>query len=145
MTIVDLEAAHAITALITEFCWRVDNGAGDRVAELFTANATLDAPHFSLAGRDEIHAWFVERATGGKRLSRHFFSNLRVTDEGEGRYKVEANAMTLVGAPPAPSHGARIAAGSSTDRLLHADGKWLFTSRRLDIVFEGSIAAPVPA
>ena len=139
------EHAAAIADLLTEFCWRVDNGAGDTVAELFAEDATVDTPHFNLSGKSAVHDWFSARAKAGNRLSRHFWSNMRITSIGADRYRVQCNAMTLVGAPPAPSNGARVAAGSSEDEVLFVDGRALFASRKLDVIFEGAISAQEPA
>lgn len=130
-----------IGALITDFCWRVDGGEGDRVAELFTEDATLSTPHFTLTGRQEIHAWFTERADPTKRLSRHFWTNLRVTADDDGRYTAQAYAMTVVGTPPAPAAGANVAMGVSTDVVVIEDGRPLFASRRLDLTFQGRLEA----
>jgi ketosteroid isomerase-like protein len=135
-------AAQAIAALIAEFCRRVDSGEGARVAELFTTDAAVNTPHFNLAGRDAIHAWFAERAQPGKRLSRHFWTNLQVTNEGDGRYVAHAYAMTLASTPPAPGQGATIAVGTSTDWIVFEDDRPLFSRRTLDIAFEGRIVAP---
>jgi hypothetical protein len=144
MSILEEQAERAIARLITEFCCRVDSGAGDQVSALFLPDATVVTPHFKLAGREAIHRWFSERATGGKRVSRHFWTNLRVTELVAGRYVAVANSMTLVGGPPAPCAGARIAAGQSTDEILIRDGLALFASRTLDVQFEGAIASPGP-
>jgi ketosteroid isomerase-like protein len=131
-----------IGALITEFCWRVDGGEGTRVAELFTEDATLSTPHFTLTGRPEIDTWFTERADLTKRLSRHFWTNLRVTSDGDGRFNVQAYAMTIVGVPPAPAAGATVAMGVSHDVVVIEEGRPLFASRRLDLTFQGRLEAP---
>lgn len=137
----DPEIVSRVGQLITEFCWRVDGGEGTRVAELFTADATLETPHFKVEGRDAIHAWFSERADTSKRLSRHFWTNLRVTGDEAGGFVAHAYAMTVVGVPPAPAAGANVAMGVSEDRVVVEDGRMLFASRRLDLSFEGRIVA----
>ena len=139
-------AMHAaIGVLITEFCWRVDGGEGDRVAELFTDDATLATPRFTLAGRAQIHDWFRVRADPSKRLSRHFWTNLRITASGDDLYTVHAYAMTVVGTPPAPAAGADVAIGVSTDVVSIRDGQPLFVSRSLDLSFEGRLAEKAAA
>ena len=133
------ESTSIIADLINEFCWRVDNGRGDEVAALFTKDGTVDTPHFNLAGLDEIHSWFSARATGATRISRHFVTNLRIRKEEDESYVAEAYSMTLVGVPPVPCQGSRLAAGTSTDRIVIEGGKALFASRRLDLAFEGQV------
>jgi hypothetical protein len=137
---VDASLAASIAALITEFCWRVDSGDGGRVAELFTEDATLATPAFTLDGRQAIDDWFKVRADPTKRLSRHFWTNLRIAPGEEGSYTAQAYALTAVGLPPAPASGADVAIGISTDTIVVEDGRCLFSSRRLDVTYEGRIA-----
>lgn len=132
-----------VSALITEFCWRVDGGEGDRVAELFTDDAVLSTPHFQLSGRKEIDDWFKVRADPSSRLSRHFWTNLRITSQPDGRYDVQAYAMTVVGSPPAPVAGASVAIGVSHDVVVLVGGRPLFASRRLDVTFQGRLEGTV--
>lgn len=131
-------ARDAIGELLTEFAWRVDNGAGATVAALFTEDATIETPHFSLKGRAEIDRWFTERSARGDRLSRHYWTNLRLTPDGDG-YLAEANVMTAVGAPPAPQQGAALVLGHSTDQVVRVQDGWRFRSRRLTVTFEGTL------
>ena len=137
----DPDVRARVGELISEFCWRVDGGEGTRVAELFTADATLETPLFKIEGREAIHAWFSERADTSKRLSRHFWTNLRVGDDEAGGFVAHAYAMTVVGVSPAPAAGANIALGVSEDRIVIEGGRMLFAGRRLDLSFEGRIVA----
>ena len=131
----------AIGALLTEFCWRVDQGEGRRVADLFTQNGSVTSPHFHRAGREEIGALYQSRADTGDRLTRHFWSNLRVTPNGEGRFGATSYAMTAVGAPPAPVTGGDLVLAISTDVITFEDGRPLFASRSLAVTFEGRITS----
>jgi hypothetical protein len=132
----------AISTLLSEFCCRVDTLRGDEVAELFTDDGIVKTPHFELSGRAQIHEWFSSRASAGTRLSRHFWTNLRVTELESDIFRVEANAMTVVGVQPAPHPGASLAVGNSIDTIVFQDGHWLFAARTLEIAFEGRL---VPA
>lgn len=145
LPLTDATLATSIANLITEFCWRVDGGEGHRVAELFTDDATLATPAFTLSGRQEIHDWFSVRADPTKRLSRHFWTNLRIVATGDDRYTVQAYAMTVVGVPPAPAAGADVVLGVSTDIVLVRDGQPLFVSRALDISFQGRLVEKAAA
>lgn len=136
---IDPAVVQGISALITEFCWLVDNKQGERVADLFTEDATVDTPHFNLAGRDQIHAWFSKRANDPQRLSRHFWSNLRIVPDGANAYRAYANATTYVGAQPTPASTGRYAVGASSERIVVRDGAYLFASRTLEVLFEGAV------
>ena len=137
--LVEANVSGAIEALINDVCDRVDGGRGAEGAELFAEDAVVETPHFNLSGREEIHSWFSERATPGSRLSRHFWSNLRVTAQGEGQYVARAYTMTVAGNPGAPTSGARISTGTSTDEIVVRDHTYLFAARRLVLAAEGRI------
>ncbi len=139
---VPADVSAAIHGLLAEFGYRVDNAKGDTVAALFVEDGTLETPHFKLANKADIHAWFSERATKGDRISRHHSTNVRITPLDADRFEVIANALTIVGAPPAPAQGAAIAAGTSSDIVVRAADGWFFQSRKLTVVVEGRIAAP---
>jgi ketosteroid isomerase-like protein len=143
--VADAETTQTVGALISEFCWRVDSGEGARVAELFTDDAIVVTPHLVLEGRKAIGDWFEIRADPTKRLSRHFWTNLRITPTGEGKYTAQAYAMTVVGVPPAPAAGPDVAIGYSTDTVVIESGRALFASRRLDLTFEGRLVAKATA
>ena len=133
------ERTGAVAALLTEFCWRADNGLGNQIAELFTDAATIDTPDFNLAGKAEIDAWFTGRA--GTKLSRHCWTNLRITPLGVDRYRAETNMMTTVGAVPAPQRRGKIVVANSVDEIVFQNGIALFAARKLQVAFEGSIVA----
>ncbi|ABQ68655.1 hypothetical protein Swit_2296 [Rhizorhabdus wittichii RW1] len=134
----DLEKRAVAADLLHEFCWRADMGMGDRIAELFTDDATVDAPHFQLAGRAEIHDWFSARAKPGERKVRHILSNLRFDERADGTMGVTAYAMVTMLLPT--GEAAKVAVGTSTDELRFDGQRALFAARRLDIAFEGRFA-----
>jgi hypothetical protein len=131
------------SALLAEFGWRVDNGEGPTVAELFSEGATLETPQFKLEDRDAIHDWFSQRATKTSvRISRHCSTNIRVSPQGDGRYLVQANALTFVGAAPAPAQGLAFNVGTSTDVVEETPAGLRFVSRRLEVVGEARAMGP---
>lgn len=132
----DLAKRAAAADLLHAFSWRVDNGAGDRVAELFTEQATVVTPRFQLAGRAEIHAWFSERARVAGRTARHINTNLCFEEAGD---RLRVNGYSLVTMQPAPGEDAQVAIGSTTDEIVFEDGKPLFAARRLDVVLQGRL------
>lgn len=137
----DSTIRQSIEALINEFCWRVDNKQGERVAELFTVDATVDTPHFKLSGNQQIHTLFSERANDPARLSRHYWSNLRITPAEGGGHISQVYVLNLLGSTATPSDPPRFAAGACTDRIVFENDKALFASRKLEFVFEGHIGA----
>ncbi|WP_158764807.1 nuclear transport factor 2 family protein [Terricaulis silvestris] len=135
--VVDVETQRAIEALLTEFAYRVDHGQADRVHELFTPDATLSTPAFVLKSRDEIEERFKARAKDTSRRTRHFWSNLHLSREGETIVAV-TNAMTVV----APEGVAPLMmGGSSRDVCVERDGRWAFQSRALTMIFEGRLSS----
>jgi len=137
----DSAIRQSIEDLINEFCWRVDNKQGERVAELFTADATVDTPHFNLSGNQQIHTLFSERANDPARVSRHYWSNLRITPAEGGGHIAQVYVLNLLGSTATPSDSPRFAAGACTDRIVFENGKALFSNRKLEFVFEGHIGA----
>lgn len=134
----NLERRAAAADLLHEFCWRADTGAGTAIADLFTEDATVVTPHFQLAGRDQVHAWFSERAKPGERKVRHLLSNLRFADRDDGTMEVTAYTMVTMLLPT--GEAAKVAVGTSTDILVFDGVRPLFASRTLDIAFEGRFA-----
>jgi hypothetical protein len=109
------------------------------VAQLFTEDATVDTPHFKLAGATDIDAWFSKHANAPERLSRHFWTNLRIFPEGPEAFVAHANTQTYVRGQPAPNQTVRYAIGATTDRIVRRGGVLLFAARKLDILFEGAM------
>ena len=117
---------EAIQDLLTEFAWRVDNGEAGTVHELFTADARLETPQFTLSSRDEICRHFTARDTS--RRTRHYWSNPRFSGDA-AEVVVISDVLTFISAPDAPTV---VMSGRSTDVFTpHGDG-WAFASRRLD-------------
>jgi len=138
----------AIEDLLNEFAWRVDHGRAATVSELFTEDGAITTPMFSVKGRAEIEAHFARRDADGSKVSRHQWSNLRITTLGSDRARVEVIVQTHLGTrsgtgPVQPDH---VVVGDSIDIVQRgADGSWRFAERRLAIAFRtelGPRAAP---
>ena len=134
------EPREKIARLLTEFCWRLDEESGKGVAELFTQDARVDTPHFQLAGRSEIEAWFGGRTA--TKLTRHNWSNLRVTPLGPDHFLVTSNMINAAGTLPAPQPPEKVAFATAKDEIVLRDGVALFGSRTLEILFEMALPAP---
>lgn len=78
--------------LILDYAWYWDHGNHDKFADLFTTDADFNAAGRSHKGRDEIRAAQLERT--GELVTRMFFSNIRVTPDGDD--KVDATSYFMV-------------------------------------------------
>ena len=133
-------ARLAIEDLLSEFSSRVDGDKADTVHELFVESGRIETPLFVLASRDEIHQRFTARARDTTRKTRHYWSNPRFSGD-ERQITVVTNVMTVINVAGAQTV---ITGGTSTDVVVpHAEG-WAFQSRRLEVIFEGTLGAREP-
>jgi hypothetical protein len=132
----------SLEALLTEFYWRLDHAGVGSVAELFVERGTLVTPRGAHAGREQIARWFAERTIGGERVTRHSWSNLRLSPASDGRVTIEAHVLTATAPSGNPSQLIEIIFGDTTDLVVkNARSGWLFESRRLDVALQGRTAA----
>ena len=75
------EERHALTALCTEYVWRIDNGYAAAVPALFTADGSMELPWGTPRGAAELKAAWEERARRAIR-TRHMISHLRFSRLG---------------------------------------------------------------
>jgi hypothetical protein len=133
------EERFAIQDLLTEFGLRVDHGRAATVAELFVENGVLATPMHTLEGRRQIEAHFARRDAPGTVLSRHQWSNLKLTMLEGDRVRAEMIVHTHLGTrgeagPVRPDH---VMVGDSLDVVeRQSDGSWRFVERRLQISFK---------
>lgn len=130
----------AIEDLMSEFSSRVDQGGGSTVHELFIESGRIETPQFVLANREEIRQRFTARAQETGRMTLHYWSNARFSGD-ESEITVVTNVMTVIRASGGQT---TVAGGRSTDVVVPHDGGWAFRSRRLDVVFEGTLGALEP-
>ena len=123
--------------MLSEFAARVDEGRGATVHELFVEAGRLETPHFVLGSREEIRERFTARAKDATRKSRHYWSNAKFSGS-EKEVTVVTNVMTVVCIQNRPT---LVTGGSSTDVVVHQGTVWAFRSRRLDVLFEGTLGA----
>ncbi len=139
MSLADERAA--IEALLTEFYWRLDHAGGASVAELFVESSELVTPQGALAGRRQIDDWFQARASGARRITRHSWTNARLTWKAADHVTVEAHVMTIATLQDAPAGALEVTIGDTTDVVAKdAVQGWRFVSRRLDLVAHGRVA-----
>jgi len=125
-----------IETLLAEFAWRIDHGADESAADLFTPDGWYAwGPDRRSAGRDAIRAAYRARVTRGLRTSRHLVTNLRFGSITADRVEV-TSIMTLYaedGPPPHPANVLMIA--DFEDVCVRDNGRWLFESRNLIELF----------
>lgn len=69
-----------IERLLTDFAWFADRGDGEALSRLFMPEAPLFVSGMELKGREQIAADCYRRASNPERKTRHFWSNLRITE-----------------------------------------------------------------
>lgn len=129
-----------IEDLLSEFSARVDEGRAATVHELFVESGRVETPQFVLANREEIRERFTARARDTSRKTRHYWSNPRYSG-GADEVTVVTNVFTVIAITGKP---ALVTGGSSTDVVVRQGPGWVFKSRRLEVVFEGTLG-PVEA
>jgi len=137
------EERFAIQDLLTEFGLRVDHGRAATVSELFVEDGVLATPMHTLEGRRQIEAHFARRDAPGTVVSRHQWSNLKLTVLGDDRVRAEMIVHTHLGTrgagggeggPIRPDH---VMVGDSLDVVeRQSDGSWRFVERRLQVAFK---------
>jgi ketosteroid isomerase-like protein len=126
------EERHALTALCTEYVWRIDNG--------YAAAVPWGTPR----GAAELKAAWEERARRAIR-TRHMISHLRFSRLGADEIAGEVS-LTLYHADaegPAPATPAVV--GEHIDVYRRGDdGRWRIHSRRFSPAFSSYAPIPVP-
>jgi hypothetical protein len=135
---------HALTALCTEYVWRIDNGYAAAVPALFTADGSMELPWGTPRGAAELKAAWEERARRAIR-TRHMISHLRFSrlsaDEIAGEVSLTVYHADAVG--PAPATPAVV--GEHIDVYRRGDnGRWRIHSRRFSPAFSSYAPIPVP-
>lgn len=72
------EIERACQRLVTDYCHYIDHGEAERVAGLFTENATWRGPGVEMKGREGIRRGFLGRQENVGRMSRHVCNNFRL-------------------------------------------------------------------
>ena len=126
----ELIARELVRATVMRYVHLVDTGKLDELVELFTEDATLEAGDLPPAtGRAAIRALFLDTRTRlaaatTRPLIRHHVSSLEVDVLGPA--SASARSYFLAVTERGPDHWGRY-----RDRLVQADGRWLFQHRRV--------------
>lgn len=131
---VDPALRAELTALCTEYVWRVDNGHAATVPELFTENAEWLGPWGTMRGHAELQKAWDTRAQRTVR-TRHMLTNLRFIRQGPDHAQGQISQIVFAadGDDPFPTQPTLIA--ESHDSFARGpDGVWRFASRRIDLL-----------
>ena len=126
-----LEEKDAIRELLAEYCFRLDGGDYDGMAALFAADGVWETDFGKGTGRDGIagHAREIRaRAAETRPRGAHLTTNIVITLNG-AEAQARSNWTVVQNGPNGPviSSG-----GAYVDRLVKADGRWLFRHRKID-------------
>lgn len=133
---VTTETRLALTALCTEYVWRIDNGHARTIPDLFTDDGEWIGPWGTMAGRAALDTAWTERAARTVR-TRHMLTNLRFTQPSADRATGQVGQIVFVAdgddpMPTAPS----ILAENLDDYARGPDGVWRIRSRRILMLAE---------
>jgi hypothetical protein len=126
----------AIEQLIQRHAWLIDHGKADKVGELFAEDAALYGVGPDKLGRTAIAEWGRQRAAMSERRSRHVQSNVLIEPVGPDAAHGWV-ALTLYRHDgPCQGSATPLLIAEYADRYAREpDGSWLFTERRLTVLF----------
>lgn len=126
-----------ITALITEFAWRIDHLGGEGVEDLFTEDGTYSLFGFDISGRVAIKQLYGHRRAQGERTSRHIFTNLHLDPFDGSDVATGVCVLTLHAADGPPPHRLAPLLVADYRDVYHrqSDGRWRFRSRGAQALF----------
>lgn len=123
---------HHCEKMIYQYSALVDQGAWDRVAEMFTEDgrfARPPAPDEIIVGRQNIHASYASRPPS---ITQHVVSNVVVDVQSETTGSALSTVLLYLGEPgdPVPTHKQPMPlVGKYADRFRLENGVWLFSER----------------
>lgn len=124
----------AVLSCLYQYCHLVDRGEVDEIAALFTEEAVLWPVYQGdgrIEGRAAIRAWFQNYDTevrAGRRHRRHKISSPFIRIDGDtASVDCYLDSSTVLIATNVIS----VSAGRYEDKLVKADGTWLFTQRKI--------------
>ena len=126
-----VEDKDAIREVLAEYCFRLDEGRFDGMAELFTEDGTWDTAFGKATGRAaiaELARRLRERGAQPRPRAVHLTTNIAIDVDG-AHARVRSNWMVVQNSPQGPKVGS---GGAYIDEMVSADGRWLFRYRKID-------------
>ena len=135
----------ALRELNDAFAHGLDHNDVDLFLSIFTDDVKYRNGERRLAGRAEMEPFFRARAAAG-RISRHFWSGLRITFVSETEVTGRVNYMTFAGEAPLPVESTLpFVVSDVRDRYVRRpDGRWLIAEREIDSLFVNKAVKPLP-
>ena len=125
------EEKDAIRELLAEYCFRLDSGAFDEMAALFTEDGTWDTAFGSATGHAAIAAQARGLRTGAPQprpRGIHLVTNIAIALDG-ARATVRSNWIVATNSPEGPKIGS---GGGYADEMVKTDAGWRFRYRKID-------------
>ena len=126
-----VEDKDAIREVLAEYCFRLDEGRFDGMAELFTEDGTWDTAFGKATGRAaiaELARSLRARAEQPRPRAAHLTTNIAIDLDG-AHARVRSDWMVVQNSPQGPKVGS---GGAYIDEMVSADGRWLFRYRKID-------------
>jgi len=126
-----VEDKDAIREVLAEYCFRLDEGRFDGMAELFTEDGTWDTAFGKATGRAaiaELARRLRERGAQPRPRVVHLTTNIAIDVDG-AHARVRSDWMVVQNSPQGPKVGS---GGAYIDEMVSADGRWLFRYRKID-------------
>jgi ketosteroid isomerase-like protein len=120
---------ESIRTVLSEYCFRMDEGDFKAVAGLFVEDGEWVTPYVQAKGRSDIETTLrrINPPPGPERVRKHVTLNDIVDIEGEEAHS-RASYLVLVRGPSGPE--LRVA-GMYQDDLVRVEGRWLIRRRQL--------------
>jgi SnoaL-like domain len=131
-------AVHECTALMHEYGYRFDHGAGAAVADLFVDDGEWSAPAVTCRGRAELIAFFRLRDAMTERVTRHVVTNINIEVQSADSATARSVAIEYRGTRGTnglvPDTLPAII-GDYEDEFVRLERGWRFRRRRVVIDF----------
>lgn len=134
-----LLAISDCTALMHEYGYRFDHGAGVAVADLFVDDGEWISPAVTCRGRAELIAFFRLRDELTDRITRHVVTNITVELQSTDRAAARSIAVEFRGVRSADGLATETRPaliGDYEDEFVRVDGVWKFRRRRVVLDFK---------
>ena len=134
----------ALSRLVIEHTWRVDNGRADTLHELYVDDGVLDVG-MPLRGREAIREWGRQLVAATPwRLIRHVCGNLRFVATGPDTAEGTTILTVFMAAGSGPATTLPFSVGEDHDRFVRTAQGWKFVSRRWVSLFDRGDALQLP-
>lgn len=128
-----------IRELLHQYCYCMDEGRFDELANLFAPDGEWVAPYRTARGIDGIAAW-LKQSVPAEPKRMHYAMNTIIKVEGDGA-RAKSNYLVTVEGPDGPFPSV---CGTYVDVLTRTAGGWRFARRELVHAFKGEMKLRLP-